>query len=290
MLGERARAWTGAVAIAGNALHDRATATAGRVKASAAGTFWTRLSAVDFLSSSLTLAALTLMCLLPFLIALTAAAGRDARRGLITLMGLNHHAAAAVDELISSGQTAVTTLSVFSGAWLVLGAFGISATLQGWYRRVYDQPASERTAKLVAYQAVWLAGYVADLTVQALIGRQVGPLGGHVLIFVPEFVLAVIFWTCSPYLQLLGKVGWRALLPGGVATGLCLAGLSVFSAGLLSSSIISGDENYGPVGVVTALLVFFIGFGVCIHLGAVFGRMWNERYESPTSAGTRRTE
>jgi hypothetical protein len=28
------------------------------------------------------------------------------------------------------------------------------------------------------------------------------------------------------------------------------------------------------------LLSYLIGFGVCIHLGAVFGRMWNEHHES----------
>jgi hypothetical protein len=27
---------------------------------------------------------------------------------------------------------------------------------------------------------------------------------------------------------------------------------------------------------VIALISFLVGFGVCLHLGAVFGRMWNE--------------
>ena len=265
-------------------------ATAARVKASAPGTLWTRLSAVDFLNSSLTLASLILMCFLPFLIVLSAAAGRDVRRSIIVRMGLNDQAAVAVDELISSGRTAVTTLSVFGGAWLVLGAFGISATLQGWYRRVYEQPPSHGTAKILAYQAVWFTGYLTYLTVQVLIGRQVSPLGDHVLIFVTEFVFAVMFWTFSPYLLLLREIGWRVLLPGGIATGICLTGLSVFSAQLLSASIVSADKNYGPVGVVTALLSYVIGFGVCIHLGAVFGRMWNERHETRRSPSARRPQ
>ena len=266
-------------------LHHKATATAARVKASPAGTFWTRLSAVDFINSSLMLAALTLMCFLPFLIVLSAAAGRDVRRSLIIRMGLNHQAAAAVDGLISSGQTAVTALGVFGVAWLVFGAFGISATLQGWYRKVYDEPPSHGAAKQLAAQAFWLAGFLGYLAVQVLIGRQVGSLGAHVLIFVTEFGCAVVFWTFSPYLLLLGKIAWRAALPGGIATGLCLTGLNIFSALVLSSSIVSGNENYGPVGVVTALLSYLIGFGVCIHLGAVFGRIWNERHESITVPG-----
>ena len=263
-------------------LHHKATATAARVKASAAGTFWTRLSAVDFINSSLMLAALLLMCFLPFLIVISAAAGRDVRRSIIIRMGLNRQAATAVDGLMSSGQAAVTTLSVFGVVWLVFGAFGISATLQSWYRRVYDEQPSQAAPKLLAAQALWLAGFLAYLTVQVLIGRQVGSFGAHVLILVTQFGCAVVFWTFSPYLLLLGKIAWRAALPGGIATGLCLTGLSIFSALLLSSSIVSGNENYGPVGVVTALLSYLIGFGVCIHLGAVFGRIWNERHESST--------
>jgi len=220
------------------------------------------------------------MCFLPLLIVLSAAAGRDVRQSLIIRMGLNHQAAAAVDGLISSGRTAVTTLSVFGIAWLVFGAFGISATLQSWYRKVYDEAPSQRTAKALAVQTLWLVGFLAYLTVQVLIGRQVSSLAGHVLIFAAEFGCAVVFWTVSPYLLLLGKVGWRAALPGGIATGFCLTGLNIFSALVLSSSIVSGDENYGPVGVVTALLSYLIGFGVCIHLGSVFGRMWNEHHVS----------
>ena len=261
------------------ALHHKATATAARVKASAAGTFWTRLSAADFINSSLMLAALLLMCFLPFLIVLSAAAGRDVRQSIIIRMGLNHQAAAAVDGLISSGETAVTTLSVFGLAWLVFGSFGISATLQSWYHKVYDEPPSQRAAKQLTAQAFWLVAFLAYLTVQVLIGRQVGSFGAHVLIFVAQFGCAVVFWTFSPYLLLLGRIAWRAALPGGIATGLCLTGLSVFSALVLSSSVVSGNENYGPVGVVTALLSYLIGFGVCIHLGAVFGRIWNEHHE-----------
>ena len=98
-------------------------------------------------------------------------------------------------------------------------------------------------AKLLTAQALWLVGFLAYLTVQVLIGRQVGSLGAHVLIFVSEFGCAVVFWTFSPYLLLLGKIAWRAALLGGIATGLCLTELSIFSALVLSSSIVSGNEN-----------------------------------------------
>jgi uncharacterized BrkB/YihY/UPF0761 family membrane protein len=66
----------------------------------------------------------------------------------------------------------------------------------------------------------------------------------------------------------------RKLLPAGVATGACITGLGVVSSFFFSSQITSGQESYGPAGVVIALITFLVGFGVCLHAGAVFGRMW----------------
>ena len=40
---------------------------------------------------------------------------------------------------MSSGQQAVSGLSILGIAFLLLGAIGIAATMQGWYQRVYDQ-------------------------------------------------------------------------------------------------------------------------------------------------------
>ena len=60
-----------------------------------------------------------------------------------------------------------------------------------------------------------------------------------------------------------------------------MTGLGVFSALLFSGQVVSGEADYGPIGVVTVLLSYLIGLGVCIHLGAVAGRMWNERRSEP---------
>jgi hypothetical protein len=47
----------------------------------------------------------------------------------------------------------------------------------------------------------------------------------------------------------------------------------------------SGQESYRPAGVVIALITFLVGFGVCLHAGAVFGRMWNEWQDERASLG-----
>jgi hypothetical protein len=60
----------------------------------------------------------------------------------------------------------------------------------------------------------------------------------------------------------------------------------VFSALLFSGSITSGVSSYGPIGVVSALMSYLIGLGVCVHLGAVFGRMWNDRHDAQRELST----
>ena len=70
----------------------------------------------------------------------------------------------------------------------------------------------------------------------------------------------------------------RVLMPTGLATGISMTGLSVFSSLFFSSSIVSEDKAYGPVGVVMVLISYLVGLGVVIHRGGVVGRKWNERH------------
>jgi hypothetical protein len=46
-----------------------------------------------------------------------------------------------------------------------------------------------------------------------------------------------------------------------------------------------GQDSYGPAGVVLALVSFLVGFGVCLHAGAVFGRIWNDWQDERASLG-----
>jgi membrane protein len=273
-----ARPWHRALLDKGKGSVERAKTTVGRT----GGTLWSRLTAVDFMDSAFSFAALALLCGIPVLVDLDAAVGGSARQTIITRFGLNAQAAKDVDGLFSSGQQAVATLTVIGGLWLVLSAFALASTLQGWYQRVYDQPPPHDWLKPLVSRVVWLVGYVAQVSVLVLIGRQVGPTS-RVLMFVCEFVVAALFWWWAVHVLLLGQMGWRALFPTGLATALCLTGLGVFSALFFSSSVISDTNSYGAIGTLMGLLDFVIGFAVCIHLGAVIGRMWDERHMTVTA-------
>jgi membrane protein len=266
----------------GRALLGKGNAAIGRAKATRAGTFWTRLNAVDFINSAFQFATYALLCIFPFMIVVTAAAGDSFRNVLIAKLGLNPQAAKDVDGLIASGSQALASLTVLGTAFLVLAAIGIATNLQAWYQKVYDQPPSGDRMRSLINRLVWVAGLLASLWLHVEAGRQVGPAGHHVLILAALFVIDVLFWWWTAHMMLLGKMSWRALFPAGLATALCYAGLGVYSSIAFSRSIIYDDKRYGPVGVVMVLVSYFIAIGVVIHLGAVFGRMWNERH---TAAG-----
>jgi membrane protein len=239
---------------------------------------WSRLNGVDFMNSAFQFAALTVVCLFPVLIVADAVAGRNARHTIIIRLGLNPQAGKAVDGLISSGHGAVASLTVTGVAFLFFSAIAIASTLQAWYEKIYDQPSFHNWRKQLVNRLGWLVGLILYVWLQVLIGSQVGPTGGHVLIFACEFAVATLFWWWSAHVLLYGRIGWRALFPTGLATGICLTGLGVFSSLLFSKSIISDANRYGPIGTLMGLLSYIIGFGVCLHLGAVIGRMWHERH------------
>ena len=109
--------------------------------------------------------------------------------------------------------------------------------------------------------------------------KQVG--GARVPIYVATFILAVAFYWWTPHVLLLGRITWDRLFPAAVATATCVTGLGVVSTLLFSGQIVSSDTDYGSIGVVMVLLSYLIGLGVCIHLGAVAGRMWTERASEP---------
>jgi membrane protein len=263
------------------AWRDKSAAAVERVKTGSGGTFWSRLSAVDFMNSALMFAGLFLVCFFPFLAVVDAAAGRNTDRTITDRLGLSGQAAHDVDGLISVGNQTVSTLSVLGAIVLVLFAIGIPGVLQAWYEKVYGQTARYGGLRQFTRKLIWVAVFLAYLWIEALVGQQTGPAGGRLLTFVCEFAIAVLFWWGTMRFLLDGRIGWRALLPAALATGFCLTGLAVFSLLLFSGSIISGENSYGPIGVVLVLLYYLIGAGVCLLLGAAFGQTWNERHQPP---------
>jgi hypothetical protein len=195
------------------------------------------------MNSSMCFSALTLFCALPTLTFITALAGKDIAHAVIIRLGLNANAAADVNRLIAPTSNVLTTLTVFGVAWGVSGALAITSTLQEWYQGIFGLTTPRGVVKVLAYRFVWILIGIGTLWGVVLIGKEVSPSGGRVLSYALQFVVAVLFWSLSAYLLLVGKIGWRETLSAGVATGFCLTGLHVFSSLFFSNGITSGYNS-----------------------------------------------
>ena len=247
-----------------------------RFEQSAAGRYWSHLSTADFMNSSFAFAALAVLSAFPFLAVTSSVVGGDIRKAVVARMGLNAEATRDIDGLIATGNQAVATLTWISGVVLVLGMIGMAATLSAWYHRIYERTPIKGPLRRLAYQTLGVVAFAAYISVQVELFDVVRPHGGRGLVFLLTFVTAVLFWWFSSYMLLYRQVPLRRMFPAGVATGGCITGLGIVSAFFFSDQVTSGQRSYGPAGVVIALITFLVGFGVCLHAGAVFGRMWNE--------------
>ena len=252
-----------------------------RVRTSAPGAYWNRLNAVDFMTSATQFSALAILCLIPVLLIVATETGHDIRQTLASRMGLNPSAARDLDKLISSGHHAVIGLNIIGIAFLVFGGIGIASTLEGWYERVYGLPRPGRRMLQYLIRFVWVISFIVYYASQEFVVRQIGGTADQVPVFVVAFFIALAFYSCTIFVLLQGRIGLRAVFPGGVAKAICVTGLSVFSYLFFSSYLISNYNDYGGIGVVMVVLSYFIGLGVCIHLGAMFGSMWNEEHPKP---------
>jgi len=86
---------------------------------------WRRLDAIDFINRGMVFAATLLLSLFPFLIVVSALAGRSAARSLTRSTGLNSQAAADIGHLFAS--PAATTSAVVGTASMVAGGQDLPA-------------------------------------------------------------------------------------------------------------------------------------------------------------------
>jgi membrane protein len=247
-----------------------------RFEKSAAGRYWGRLSTADFMNSSFAFAALAVLSAFPFLAVSSSVIGGDIRRAIVARMGLSDEARRDIDGLIATGNQAVATLTWFSAIVLVLGGIGMASTLSAWYHRIYERTPPKGFLRHLVYQSAGVVAFTFYISIQVELIDQARPVGGRGLVFLLTFVTSTLFWWWSSYMLLYRQVPLRQMFPAGVATGACVTGLGVVSAFFFSDQVTSGQQSYGPAGVVIALITFLVGFGVCLHAGAVFGRMWND--------------
>jgi membrane protein len=237
---------------------------------------WDRLNAVDFIGQGMHFAATLLLCFFPFLIVANALAGRSTTASLARHAGLNKQAAANVSHLFAPAATTSSAVTgTASAVFFVLGGIAAATALQQLYERIFD--LDFRGVKDVGRRLIWLALLIGG----ALLGGWAGPAlrhgGGPVLLGLAAVASVTAFWWLTLWVLLAGRISWRRLFPAACATGLFYVGLVVAFSFFFSGMVISEKKEYGPIGVIFALMSYLIAIGIVIILGAVAGLVWQER-------------
>ncbi|MFF4702321.1 YhjD/YihY/BrkB family envelope integrity protein [Streptomyces sp. NPDC001288] len=237
------------------------------------GRGWRRSGDLQLGQRSLGFAALGFLTLVPLLTIVSSADpehGRGFAQWLGEGLGVSTNARRHVEQLFTSPTQALRTTTAFGIA--VLAAFGLTfgAAVQSGYEKVWDLPQARWWARW--RHVVWLGVLVGYLFASATTALRSGSLAGA---FAASLSAVLFFWW-SQRILLGGRVRWRALLPGAVATTVGLLGLRVFSRLVYSPLIASSVITYGPVGTVLVIQSWLVGVGTVVFGGALVGRLLHE--------------
>ena len=215
------------------------------------------------------------LTVIPLLI-LVAAASPAPHRGLagwvVYGMGLSGSSADAVTRLFSAPGRVLGTTSVFSALLLAVSGVMFAGSVQAGLEKIWSLPAGPWHK--IWRQLVWLAVLTAYIYAEATVGTAMH--GGLAATAAVAVVLGIPFFWWGPCFLLGGRVGYRAAVPGAVATIAGLSGLRVFSTLVFEPLIASNAASYGALGTVLIVQSWLIGVGWVIYGGQLFGRWFHD--------------
>jgi membrane protein len=244
--------------------------------------FARRLGAIDFVNEATLFGAGLLVSVVPLLILLSAFASERVDDDIALHLGLDHRAAIIVTHLFSNASPTVSIATATSLLFVAAGTIAVVSSLVQIYEKVFDQPHRGRQDFLRV--VVWTLLTCAVVASVSVIDKTLVRVpDGIALVEVVMLIGITLFVWWTMHFLLAGRVSWRRLWPSALATGICAAALSVISKLYFSSSIISDDKNYGPIGAVFSIMTWFIAIGAVLLIGAVAGPAWRDAREHETS-------
>lgn len=256
-------------------LSDKISDKAERLRATRAGRLWDHGSDMEIMQRSLSFAALGFTTLVPLLIVVAAATSLDGDGGFPTWIvdgiGLSGRSASAVRNLFAPAQRVLSTTSMAGAAGLAFFGLSLADCVKRALERVWDLPSTG--LRSIWRQAVWLGVLVGYLLAMAdLESIHDGSLSKILIRASLSATASTAFFWWTARILLDGRVGWRPLLPGAVATVVGLWGLRATSNLFFAPSIVSSAVSFGAIGTVLIIVSWLIGVGWVIFGAALLGR------------------
>ncbi|MEV7441881.1 YhjD/YihY/BrkB family envelope integrity protein [Streptomyces sp. NPDC091204] len=251
-------------------LHDR-------LQGSHIGLAWSRGREMELMHRAMGFAALGFLTLVPLLVVVAAAApgsGSGFGRWLGQALGVAQSSRARVEMLFGAADLALERTTAFGLAALAVFGLTFGSAVQTGYEKVWDLPTARWHT--MWRHVVWLALLVCYLALLVEIPAPSNDVIGTIVGTVGDLLGTCLFFIGSQRLLLGGRVRWRALVPGAVATSLGLLGLRVFSQLVFSPLIASNAVTYGPFGTLLVVQSWLVGVGFVVYGGALVGRLVHE--------------
>ncbi|MCX5588646.1 YihY/virulence factor BrkB family protein [Streptomyces erythrochromogenes] len=251
-------------------LHDR-------LQGSYAGLAWSRGREMELMHRAMGFAALGFLTLVPLLVVVAAAApgsGSGFGRWLGQALGVTASSRTRIEMVFGAADTALERTTAFGLAALAVFGLTFGSAVQTGYEKVWDLPTARWHT--MWRHVVWLAMLVCYLALLVVIPAPSDDAFGTVLGTAGDLFGTCLFFVASQRLLLGGRVRWRALVPGAVATSLGLLGLRVFSQLVFSPLIASNAVTYGPFGTLLVVQSWLVGVGFVVYGGALVGRLVHE--------------
>ncbi|WP_443065407.1 YhjD/YihY/BrkB family envelope integrity protein [Streptomyces sp. NBC_00536] len=233
---------------------------------------------MELMHRAMGFAALGFLTLVPLLIVVAAASpgsGEGFGRWLGQALGVSMSSRARVEVLFGTANQALERTTAFGLAALAVFGLTFGSAVQTGYEKVWDLPTARWHT--MWRHVVWLALLVFYIALLVVIPSPSDDAIGTVLGTAGDLFGTCLFFWGSQRLLLGGRVRWRALLPGAVATSLGLLGLRIFSQLVFSPLIASNAVTYGPFGTLLVVQSWLVGVGFVVYGGALVGRLVHER-------------
>ncbi|MGW0701062.1 YhjD/YihY/BrkB family envelope integrity protein [Streptomyces sp. NPDC002867] len=247
-----------------------------RVLESPVGLGWNRGREMELMHRAMGFAALGFVTLVPLLVVVAAADPVSAEgfaRWLGEGLGVSPGSQRQVEQLFGMPGQALQRTTAFGLAALAVFGLTFGSAVQTGYEKVWDLPTARWHT--MWRHVVWLALLILFLVVFINLPEPDSVMA-TVFTMIADLLGTVVFFWVSQRLLLGGRVRWRALLPGAVATAVSMLGLRVFSQLVFSPLIASNAVTYGPFGTVLVIQSWLVGVGVVVYGGALAGRLVHE--------------
>jgi membrane protein len=182
----------------------------------------------------------------------------DFAREAVEQMGLEGRAADTVTEAISTAQDSRRAATIVGFLTLLWAGLGVVSAVSNVVNAAWQVQGRGLTGKLT--ELVWLVG-AAVLLLVSIAGAPLllflpGPASVSTVLLGAVINVVLFLWTFQHLANV--SLPWRAHLPGAIVGGLGFEVLKLVAGFYVPRTVANSSALYGSLGVVFALLAWFV--------------------------------